>query len=343
MAVVRPPDPLIAGSSPLYVVGGRQPAPRPLTAGTQPWYEYEAGVVLRLDPTSGAIRRELEYVSPPDAKPVEGGAVLFKSGTLRGDVLYACTQTEVMAFRVPSFERFAYVSLPQFNDLHHVLPTPDGTVLVADTGLDMVLEVTWEGAIVREWPVLTDEPLWTRFSRDVDYRRVPTTKPHLAHPNHLFYLGAEPWATRFQQRDAISLNDPSRRIDIGLNRVHDGVVRGDRVYFTTVDGKIVIADTAALEVLEVIDLDELHGTDTIAGWCRGIHIDGDIIWVGFSRIRPTAFRENVSWVLRGFRRDFGTHVAAYDLRSRRCLGRYLLEDAGFSAVFGIFPVPAPAS
>ena len=37
----------------------------------------------------------------------------------------------------------------------------------------------------------------------------PSTKPHLAHPNHVFHIGDEPWATRFQQKDAVSLLDPT--------------------------------------------------------------------------------------------------------------------------------------
>ena len=120
----------------------------------------------------------------------------------------AWTNTEVLLYRVPSFERIAYVSLPMFNDVHHVRPTPNGNLLVANTGLDMVLEMTREGAIVQVWNVLGDDP-WERFSEATDYRKVKSTKPHLAHPNHVFYVGDEPWASRFQQKDAISLVDPT--------------------------------------------------------------------------------------------------------------------------------------
>jgi hypothetical protein len=209
---------------------------------------------------------------------------------------------------------------------------------VADTGLDMVLEVGLDGTVVQEWNVLGEDP-WTRFSRDVDYRRIATTKPHLAHPNHVFYIGEEPWATRFEQRDAVSLTDPGRRIDIGLERLHDGVVHEGRVYFTTVDGKIVIADTATLKVIEVVDLNAFHPADTRLGWCRGILLDGPRIWVGFSRIRPTKIRENVGWVLHGFRRDFGTHLACYDLDARRLIAEVPLEELGMSAVFSVFAAP----
>jgi hypothetical protein len=324
----------------LYVVGGQQRTLRGMTADMDSWYEYQKGLILELDSPSGEARTVVEYVSPPEACPEEAPAILYKSGTLVGDELFIVTQTEVMIYSVPSFERTAYVSLPMFNDVHHVRPTPNGTLLVANTGLDTVVEITRSGEVVKVTNVLgQDEWGDGRFSPDVDYRKVKTTKPHLAHPNHVFYIGDEPWAARFQQKDAVSLVDPERRIDIGLERIHDGLVDGDRVYFTTVDGKVAIADTKTLEVARVMDLTEAHPDDMLLGWARGILVDGDKLWVGFSRIRPTKFRENVGWVLRGLKRDFGTHVGCYDLASGRPLGQFGLEQAGLSAVFGIYLAP----
>ncbi len=322
----------------LYVAGGQQRTLRGLTADMDSWYEYQRGLIIDLDTASRESSVVVDYVSPSEACPTEDPAILFKSGTLVGDTLYVCTQTEVLLYRVPSFERIAYVSLPMFNDVHHVRPTPSGNLLVANTGLDMVLEMTREGAVVQIWNVLGEDP-WERFSQATDYRKVKSTKPHLAHPNHVFYVGDEPWASRFQQKDAISLVDPTRRIDIGLERIHDGIVDGRKVYFTTVDGKVAVADTDELRVERVIDLTESHPADMLLGWARGLLIDGDLMWVGFSRIRPTKFRENVGWVLRGLKRDFGTHVGCYDIRSGRSLAQIPLEPAGLSAIFGIYQAP----
>jgi hypothetical protein len=325
----------------LYVIGGQQRGLRSMSdALAEHWYEYEKALAIELDTSARTARTMVEYVSPPEACPPENPAILFKSGTLVGDRLYACTQTEVLVYRVPGFELETYVSLPMFNDVHHVRPTPSGNLLVANTGLDTVVEVTPSGEVLSVVNVLGEDP-WGRFSQDVDYRRVRTTKPHHAHPNHLFYIGDEPWATRFEQRDAVSLADPSRRIAIGLERVHDGIVDGDRVYFTTVNGMVAIADTRSLEMLEVVDLTQLHPPDMLLGWARGLLVDGPRVWVGFSRIRPTKFRENVGWVLRGLKRDFGTHVGCYDLQARRSLGQLAVEEYGMGAIFGIYPAVEP--
>jgi hypothetical protein len=281
----------------------------------------------------------VEYVTPPEACVEQDPVILFKSSTLAGDHLYACTQTEVVIYRVPAFERVGYVSLPMFNDLHHVRPTASGTLLVAVAGLDLVAEVTLDGTVLREWSVLPEDP-WRRFSRDVDYRKVRTTKPHHAHPNYVFELGDEVWATRFEQRDAISLVDPTRRIHIGLERVHDGLVHDGHVYFTTVDGKIPIADASSLAVVDVVDLGAIVGSRVLLGWARGLHIDGTGIWVGFSRIRPTRFRENVAWAMRGFKETRPTHIARFDLERRTCTHWIDLEPSGLTAIFSVLPAAA---
>jgi hypothetical protein len=320
----------------LYVIGGQQRFIRPLIQTTAYWYEYEQALILRVDLETGHIQTCVEYVSPPDVCPDQNPAILFKSGTLDGNRLYVTTQTEVVIYEVPSFKRVGYVSLPCFNDVHHVRPTPEGHLLIANSGLDMVLETTMEGEILRMWNVLGEDP-WARFSPDIDYRKVASTKPHRSHPNHVFYVDGEPWVTRFQQKDAISLTHPERRIALDVEKVHDGVVYGDRIYFTTVNGNVLIASTGTLQVEETIDLNTIQNNDMILGWCRSVLVDDQDAWIGFSRIRPTKIRENVGWIVHGFKRGMPTHIAQYDLEARRCLREINLEAHKMGAVFGIFP------
>jgi hypothetical protein len=134
---------------------------------------------------------------------------LFKAGTLHGDRLFLCTQTEVLVYSYPDMTQVRYLSLPCFNDLHHVRPGQGDSVLVVSTGLDMVFEIDRDDRIVREWTIV-DGSGWERFDRDTDYRTWPTTKPHFSHPNYVFDLDGDPWVTRFKHRDAICLEDPSQ-------------------------------------------------------------------------------------------------------------------------------------
>src|SRR5579864_8835663 len=119
----------------LYVVGGQQRQARPLIARSD-WYDYGQGVVLRVDVDSGEAETCLEYVSPAEVRAEGDPPILFKCATLEDQRLYLCTHSEVLVYTVPDFTRVAYVSSPRFNDLHHVRPTRDGTLLVTNTGLD---------------------------------------------------------------------------------------------------------------------------------------------------------------------------------------------------------------
>ena len=145
-----------------------------------------------------------------------------------------------------------------FNDLHHVVPDSSGNLLVTSTGLEMVVRVTPDGEILDQWNVLGEDP-WEKFSRDTDYRKVDSTKPHRSHPNFAFELDGNIWATRFYQRDAVCLSDPSKRIDIGVQAPHDGLVRNGSIHFTTVDGHIVIVSRHSLLVEKIIDLKTING------------------------------------------------------------------------------------
>jgi hypothetical protein len=319
----------------VYVVGGRQRELRGVRDGQRPWQGYDRGLVLSVDLGSADVSKAFEYVSPDDVVGDEAPAISFQASTLVDDLLYTCTETEVMVYRLPEFELLSYVSLPLFNDVHHVAPGDGGTLLVANAGLEMVVEVTPEGDVVRLWNVLGEDP-WARFDPGRDYRKV-STKPHRAHPNFVFRLGEELWATRFHQGDAVSLTEPGRALPVCGERIHDGIVHDGHVYFTSVDGKLVVADTSSLRIEEVVDLNAFHEERAVLGWCRGVLVDGGRVWVGFSRIRATRFRENVGWVSRGFRRDRETHIACYDLEKGECVREIDLEPAGLAAVYSILP------
>ena len=327
----------------LYILGARQR--NLLLRKEEEWNLYESALILHLDTSTGEVRICVEYKSPPEATANDHSSSIFKSGTLIGDILYTCTSTEVLIFKLPEFTQMARISLPCFNDLHHVSPGPDGNLLVANTGLDMVIKLTPQGEVLDEWSVLDEDP-WARFSRAIDYRKVDSTKPHQSHPNFVFQLDSEIWVTRFRQRDAICLNGRRRRIEIGEQFPHDGLLRGNRIYFTTVDGKIVIVNRQTLQVDEIIDLRSINNGETMLGWCRGLlPVDERKVWTGFTRVRKTKFAENILWarsILRDGVREKRTHIALYDIGEKRCLQKCDLEQHGMNIVFSIFPA-APAA
>ena len=321
----------------LYVLGARQ---RKLVFKSEDEpHLYEAALILEVQPDSGTSRVLVDYKTPPAARASDDSSNVFKCGTLQGNLFYTCTSTEVLIFEVPSFRQVGYVSLPCFNDLHHVTPSLDGNLLVANTGLDMVVKFTAQGESLVHWNVLGGDP-WSRFSPQTDYRKIDSTKPHQSHPNYVFELDSDLFVTRFRQRDAICVTDPSKRIDVAVQTPHDGLVFGDGIYFTTVDGHVVVANRHTLKVERVVDLNTIENDEAdLLGWCRGLlPLDPDRIWVSFTRVRKTRFKENLLWVKHAFReRERPTHMALYDLSQKKILSEVDLEQHGMNVVFGMYP------
>ena len=333
--------------SSLYILGGRQRKAL-MQSPTKEWLWYEAALILEVDVESGQVQTRVEYETPTHSRSGEKSSINFHCGTLVGDLLYTCTMTEVLIYKVPQFERIGYLSLPCFSDLHHVAPAADGNLLVVNTGLDMVMKLDLRGNLVQEWCVIDEVP-WTRFSRSVDYRKVETTKPHKSHPNFVFELDGEVWVTRFNQRDAVSLSGSGKRIEIAVDRPHEGLLYGDRLLFTVVDGAIVIVNRHTLRVERIIDLRQIQDRDRqiLPAWCRGIlPVENDKMWVGFTRIRNTLLRENVRWVKTVLHEGTfikPTHIALFDLQTQQCLKEIDLEPYGLNGVFGIFPAVAESA
>ncbi len=327
----------------LYVLGGRQ-RKTGLKAPTyqDEWYRYEAALILEVDTETGTACTRVEYETRRERRPGRQRSGNFHSGTLIGNRLYTCTMTEVLIYRVPEFEQIGYISLPCFNDLHHVTPTSDGNLLVVSTGLDMVFKITPSGETVAEWCVVDEIP-WSRFSRSVDYRVQITTKPHRSHPNFAFELDGQVWVTRFEQGDAICLTEHGKRIALNVWRPHDGLLCGEKLLFTGVEGMVVIVNSRTLSVDQTIDLKEFQENDReiLPAWCRGLlPVDVKTMWVGFTRMRQTLLRENVRWVKTILREGTiakPTHIALYDIVDKRCLKEIDLEPHGMHTVFGIFP------
>lgn len=326
----------------VYLVGGRQ---RRDASQHPEWSRYHRGIVLLLDLGSGRGRVEVEYRPPREARESVERPVLFKAASLKGGVFYTCTSTEVLHWSVPGFDLLGMVSLPEFNDLHHVLPGSNGNLFVVNTGLDMVQEIDHQGEVLRRWNVLGEENPWSRFRPGEDYRRHATTKPHASHPNYVFQADGHLWVTRFEQRDAYCLTDSGRTLPVGGQGPHDGVVEGEKVFFTTVDGRVEVVSLASGKKLASHDLRSMAGTDHALGWCRGlVVVDDRRVLVGFSRLRPTRTKANLAWVARqvGLMENPGvlpTRIALYDLKAGSLLQEWPVESFGLNVLFSIHPVP----
>ena len=282
------------------------------------------------------MRYEGNNVNYPNQTP----NVLFTAGSLTDNELFLCTETEISIFEYPQIQLVRMVSYPFFQNVHHVVPI-DKYVAVTSSGLDMVILLDRQSLRPVSFINVLGKDPWHRFSKDVDYRKVHSTKPHESHPNFTFSLNGEIWVTRFNQKDAMCLTRRGKRINIGVERVHDGQVHGDFIYFTTVNGCIVIASARTLRIEEIIGLNAIESLKQPLGWCRGLTVEGDLACVGFSKLRDTPIRQNIKWAL-----DFAkgkkllrTRCVVYDLRRKKKIHELVMPSRAIDVIYGILREP----
>ncbi|MEI2663803.1 hypothetical protein [Rossellomorea sp. LJF3] len=315
----------------LYLVGAEQKS-----KVLKDWEQFKKAVVLKMDGSTKQTKRIIEYISPKEASPDHEPSYSFTAGTMMGDRLFVGTQTEILVYNTTTHKMEDYYSLPIFNDVHHVKPRKNGNLLVANTGLDMVVELDPKRKVINLWNVMGEGP-WKRFDPKTDYRKVPTTKPHQSHPNYVFELKDDIWVTRCLQKDAICLTDRSKRINIGRQLIHDGVLFHGKLYFTQVDGRIVIVDSKNLKIERVVNLEEVGVHKGKIGWCRGIKpLSEDIVLVGFSRIRPQSKKmEDGSTRYIG---DYGvmpTRLSCFNIKTNTLIWEKNLEECGLNVIYSI--------
>lgn len=326
----------------LIVVGGKL---RPIGRRLGEWAHAIGGVIVEADLLSGNVRKTVEYPGNPEYMPDQrGSSTLFKAASLNGDRLLACTTTEILEYDVTTWRVTRTVSHPWFNDVHHVIGSSTGTLWVANTGLDMVMELNWQGECLRHF-FIADGSDWRRFSQNIDYRKVPSTKPHISHPNFVREHDGDIWVTRFSQQDAICVTNPGRplfRVETG--HIHDGILRHGDVWFTAVNGYLSVHDQRTGAQLKQVDLNRLGPCDRALGWCRSIEVlsTGQVI-VGFSRLRPTRIKENLLWLsrkikLRNTLETMPTRLWVLDADLAVVESEILLETADLNAVFSIHAV-----
>ncbi|KGX92518.1 hypothetical protein N781_17030 [Pontibacillus halophilus JSM 076056 = DSM 19796] len=316
-----------------YVVGAQQK-----NGVLKDWQQYKKGVIVKVNSQNGKVTPCVEYTSPRRVVAEEKPSYSFTAATVEGGHMYVPTTTEVLVYELPSFNRVHYVSLPRFNDVHHVRPLRNGNLLVVNTGLEMVVEMNKIGQVVREWNVLGVDP-WKWFDPNVDYRKVPSTKPHVSHPNYGVEMNGEIWVTRCLQHDLACVDDPTKTIPVGTTYIHDGIHYGDHLYFTQTDGKVITIRKSGMNERQVYDLNEFEGHQRELGWCRGIEvINPQEIIVAFTRIRPKKIKQNGVWVWDG---DYGkepTRIACYHLGERKLKWEMPLETYGLNAIYSVHRV-----
>ena len=263
-------------------------------------FRYESAVIQVLDWSTKTAIKTIKYV-PPVEHLGEGLSVMFKGAAVYKDKIYVATNTEVVVYDLVSLRCENVISHASFHDLHAVF-VKDEDIYVCNTGLEIVQKLDSRGHQREEWNLAT-VPTWERFDRSRDYRGVATTKPHEVHINHLFELEGEVWVTLGGAMKARPLQKESPCIDMkprcedATVLCHDGLVKDDYIYFTSVDGNIIIVSRDTRKVEDRIDLATLSVGGAALGWTRGLEIVGNKAYIGATKLRGSKFKEYTKWLL----------------------------------------------
>lgn len=297
---------------------------------------FKCAKLLHVDMARGTFDTLLEYECKGENYPEREPNSIFVSASLCDDLLYMCTSTELLLYKYPGLSLCKKVSYPFFQNLHHAAPFGE-YVAVASTGLDMVVLLDKETLEPVKYINALGKDPWHKYAKNVDYRQYVTLKPHESHPNYVFELDDQLWVTRFNQMDAVCLDDLDKKMSVGVERLHDGIVEDGFVYFTSVNGCIIQVNTSSHKIEAVFDLNSIENIDGPLGWCRGLHIEEGIAYVGFTRIRQTRTRENIRWAVNMLRsRSSGeTRIAAYDLAGQRKLAEMVMPPGSINAIYSI--------
>jgi hypothetical protein len=279
------------------------------------------------------VLRRLVWETPLGEGPGPGAHQEFTSGCLADPTtLVQPTHTEVLWIDLRSFRVVHRVTSPWFHALHSAALDGQGGLLLTSASLGAVLRVDPSGRVTGQ--ALGGEVLPEVAPRDHRALGHDALKPHEWHPNcaergldgqtiHVTCFGRS--ATR---RLADGVETPLGGIP------HDGRPRGGRVWFTRIDGQVLWTDLERTQVLGRFDLAS-HSARRL-GWCRGVEVVEDRLFVGFTQLRSTQHREVLRWLLQGERgRKEPTRVLVLDRQEGRVLQTFLVGNAAGGTLYGL--------
>lgn len=257
-----------------------------------------------------------------------------------GATLVQTTRSEVLWFDLPTVTLTDRFSHPLLYDVHDALPLPGGGLAVTATGHDSVLVFDKDRQLVQHhW--LGSGSFAALYAGVHDFRRVPFDryKPHVAHPNHLFLLDGALYATCLALGRAVCVADPSRDLPLPGQGPHDGRWIDGLLWFTSVDGWVSAWDPASALWQTSLRVDD--GAPGIPGWCRGVEVVGDRVFVGMTTLRESAWREVGRRLIRGgegVKRP--TRVVELDRRTGRVVASWPVAAPGDGTLYALHALPA---
>ncbi len=275
------------------------------------------GVIWELDSDEGSVREVLHFDPAPTlAVPSKGFTGACWLDVEKGRDLLVCGPAAVFRFDGRSLVESGVLALPSFNDLHGVTATRD-RIYVVNTGMDCIdvfdhdgtfvgthgFDASWMSAhrLRGETPSRADwlalhargwagGPTNFRAEDAADgYYRSDAKDPYhrrqqrdYVHPNHVQVVEGRVLVTSLVCRGVVDVGDWRQVVSVA-SPPHDGIAADDGYYVTRVDGYVEVCDIGREgDRPRIIDVSAIAGT---TGWCRGLLVTANELWVGFTEIR----------------------------------------------------------
>lgn len=327
------------------------------------------GVVWQIDVATERADVVLRWTPPEHLRvPTKGfaGASLGTDGAL-----YAACHAAVVRVDPRRAAVTGVLHQPCMNDLHHVAALND-RLYVSNTGLGAVdvlgLDGTflgshallpawanarriggedfpagappvrpgWTGAPPAPWPVEGEDDGYHSVNRrSAPFYRLKV--PDHLHVNHVAFVGDRLLATCFADgtlRDLRTFEVVARILDAFL---HDGIVHGDALWLTAIDGTVIELDARTLVERRRLSV---FATGHF-GWCRGLAVTGEHLLVGLTEVRRGRLPRH-RWADRD-PEGSETSVLLLDRADGRLLARVAVNDPErHSKLYSVLPFPAGA-
>lgn len=324
------------------------------------------GVVWEIDLAAERAQIAVRWEAPAHLHVPGKG---FAGGSLGSDgALYVAAHAAVVRIDVEAGRVSGVLHQPCMNDLHHVEVHGD-RLYVANTGLgavdvldldgrflgshamlpgwvnarriggedpgnwDETLNAGWSGAPPPAWPVAAADDGYHASDRtNAPFHRLKV-RDHL-HVNHVTFDGDRMLATCFGDGTLRDLG----RLDVVFSRaasfLHDGLLHGDALWLTAIDGTLLELDRSTLTVRRSLDAFQTGHH----GWCRGLAAAEDYLLVGLTEVRAGRLPRH-RWADRE-PEGSETSVLLLDRADGRLLARVDLTDRErHSKLYSIIPSP----
>lgn len=294
----------------------------------------------RLDTKTGRVDHVCTWDTPRAHHPGDSEHLEFTAGWLDGDVLWQTTRTEVLCIDWRRAEVTRVIDHRLFTDLHSVMPHPTGGLVITATGHDSVLHLR-DGQILAHWWLNGSVAEFERTYSGVDFRKIPFSrlKPHRHHPNQTFLLDGELWVTCFEGHCARCLTREEEAIQLSEGSPHDGRMRDDVLWFTTVNGHVIGVDPITRQRVKHLFLPDLDPTPGLLGWCRGVEKVGRSLFVGMTTLRRSRHREWLRRLARGSQGESRpTRVVQIDLDTDEIVASFDVGNAAGGTLYALHAV-----